>query len=354
MAKTVVGLYDDFATAKKVIGDLEKTGFGKDHLRTTSREKGFKSDYGVDAGKVDPDYLTRHGIPDEEADFYAEGVRRGGSLVITRVHDDDAQTAAEVMARHSPVQYENRLSDYKERGFSGYDREAKPYSEKEITQERERYQNEGEQSVPIVEEDVRVGKRSVNRGGVRVHTRVVTEAKEVPVHLRDESIHVETRKIDRAATEAELADAFQERTIEVTETDEEAVVSKEARVTGEVVVGKTVEDKTETVRENVRRTEVDVDETGGSTTTGRGYADYDEDFRSHHKSTFGSSGGGYETYQPAYQYGYESANDSRYRGRSFRESEADLRTDYEKRHGKGTFDKVKDAVSHAFGQGGRR
>ncbi|MGI9174850.1 MAG: hypothetical protein ACR2GR_05990, partial [Rhodothermales bacterium] len=132
MAKTVVGLYDDASTAKKVVRELEQTGFGEDHLRTTSREKNFKSDYGVDADEVDPKYLSRYGIPDEEADFYAEGVRRGGALVIARVHDDDAQTAADVMARHSPVQYENRLADYKERGYSGYTQEAKPYSDTEI------------------------------------------------------------------------------------------------------------------------------------------------------------------------------------------------------------------------------
>ena len=347
MAKTVVGLYDDSATAKKVVRELEQTGFGKDHLRTTSREKGFKSDYGVDAGKVNPEYLSRHGIPEEEADFYAEGVRRGGSLVIARVHDDDAQTAADIMARYSPVQYENRLADYKKRGYTGHEVGSKPYTEAEIREERERYQTEGEQHVPIVEEDVRVGKREVNRGGVRVHTHVVEETEEVPVRLRDETIRVETRKTDRAATEADLADAFQDRTIEVTETDEEAVVSKEARVTGEVVVDKGVEERTETVRENVRHTEVDVDETG-ATTSGRAYADFDEDFRSHHRTAYGSSGGGYETYEPAYRYGYESANDPRYRGRSFEKAEADLRSDYDKRHNKGAFDKAKDAVRHAY------
>ena len=350
MAKTVVGLYDDASTAKKVVRELEQTGFGEDHLRTTSREKDFKSGYAVDADEVDPKYLSRYGIPDDEADFYAEGVRRGGALVIARVHDDDAQTAADIMARHSPVQYESRLADYKERGYSGYDREAKPYSNTEIEQERERYQSEGEQRVSIVEEDLQVGKREVNRGGVRVHTHVVEEAKEVPVRLRDETIRVDQRKVDRAATEEDLADAFQDRTIELTETDEEAVVSKEARVTGEVVVNKDVEERTETVRENVRRTEVDVEETGAQT-SGRAYADYDEDFQSHYNTTYGD--GDYKTYEPAYRYGYESSNDNRYRGRSFGEAEADLRRDYDERHEQGAFDKMKDAIRHAFDRGRR-
>ena len=351
MAKTVVGLYDDAATAKKVVRELEQTGFGKDHLRATSREKSFKSDYGVDADEVDPKYLSRYGIPDEEADFYAEGVRRGGALVIARIHDDDAQTAADVMARHSPVQYEDRLADYKERGYSGYDREAKPYSDTEVNKEREHYRSKGEQHVPIVEEDVQVGKREVERGGVRVRTHVVEETEEVPVRLRDETIHVEQRNVDRKATEEDLADAFQDRTIEVTETDEEAVVSKEARVTGEVVVDKDVEERTETIRETARRTEVDVEETGGARSGSRAYADYEERFRSHYDTTYG--GGDYKTYEPAYRYGYESANDSRYRGRSFGEAEADLRRDYDERHERGAFDKMKDAIRHAFDSGRR-
>ncbi|MGI9175099.1 MAG: hypothetical protein ACR2GR_07260, partial [Rhodothermales bacterium] len=111
-------------------------------------------------------------------------------------------------------------------------------------------------------------------------------------------------------------------------------------------------ERTETIRENVRRTEVDVEETGART-SGGAYADHDEKFRSHYKTAYGNSGDGYETYEPAYRYGYESSNDSRYRGRSFKEAEADLRRDYDERHDKGAFEKAKDAIRHAFDSGRR-
>ncbi|MDP8929197.1 MAG: YsnF/AvaK domain-containing protein [Actinomycetota bacterium] len=52
-------------------------------------------------------------------------------------------------------------------------------------------------------------------------------------------------------------DAFRERTIEVSETDEEAVVEKEARIVEEVVVSKDAVEHEETVRDTVRRTDVD-------------------------------------------------------------------------------------------------
>ena len=72
---------------------------------------------------------------------------------------------------------------------------------------------------------------------------------------------VERRPVDRPATEADLA-AFKEGTIEVRESAEEAVVAKKARVVEEVRVGKEVNDRSETITDTVRRTEVDVDKVG--------------------------------------------------------------------------------------------
>jgi uncharacterized protein (TIGR02271 family) len=71
-------------------------------------------------------------------------------------------------------------------------------------------------------------------------------------------VHVERRAVnpDRAAGDAD----FQERTVEVTETDEEAVVSKRAHVTEEVVIKKDVAEREKTISDTVRRTEVEVDD----------------------------------------------------------------------------------------------
>ena len=87
---------------------------------------------------------------------------------------------------------------------------------------------------------------------------VVETPVEEQVALRQERVDVERRPVDRPVTEADRL--FQERAVEATETTEEAVVSKEARVTEEVVVRKEAEERTETVRDTVRRTEVEVDD----------------------------------------------------------------------------------------------
>jgi len=120
--------------------------------------------------------------------------------------------------------------------------------------------------IPVVEEQLEVGKRRVQRGGVRVYTRMTERPVEEQVTLREEHARVERRPVDRAATDADLNTAFKEGTIEVQETAEQAVVQKTARVVEEVEVGKEVSERTETVNDTVRRTEVEVEDLPASRT----------------------------------------------------------------------------------------
>lgn len=117
----------------------------------------------------------------------------------------------------------------------------------------------GEVAIPIVEEELEVGKREVDRGGVRVLRHIVEKPVEASVNLREEHVVVERHPVNRAVTDADLN--FQgNRTIELTETAEEAVVTKSAHVVEEVVVGKQVEERTQHIQDSVRRTEVDVEQ----------------------------------------------------------------------------------------------
>ena len=125
---------------------------------------------------------------------------------------------------------------------------------------------EGEQVIPVVEEELIVGKREVDRGGARVRSYVT----ETPVHeqlrLREERVNVERRSVDRPVSDAD--DAFRERTIDVTATGEEAVVRKDARVVEEVVVSKTADTRVEDIDDTVRKTEVEVDDDTSAGGTG--------------------------------------------------------------------------------------
>lgn len=120
---------------------------------------------------------------------------------------------------------------------------------------------ERERSIPVVEEQVQVGKRAVNRGGVRIYSHMVERPVNENVTLREEHVRVERRPVDREATAADLNQ--KDQTIELRETSEEAVVGKTQRVVEEVVVSKEASERTESIQDTVRKTEVEVENLNG-------------------------------------------------------------------------------------------
>jgi uncharacterized protein (TIGR02271 family) len=317
----VIGLFQDLPKAQEVARALADDGVRREDVRTvTSRE-------GASVGT-----LTAVGVPEAEAQAYADDVRRGGVLVLADVPDDRADRAVALMERYTTV-------DLGAPTGADTAREGERAGAREV--------ETGEVNIPVVEEEVQVGTRQVRRGGVRLYTRVVERPVEETVRLRDETVRVERRPADRPASEADVA-AAKEGTIEVTETDEEAVVRKQARVVEEVVVHKDVEQHTETVRDTVRRTEVEVEPVGATSARDvRGFDQYDADFRSHYTTSLAGRGHPYERWAPGYRYGYELASDRRYAGRDWSAIEADARRDWEGRH-QGTWDEFKDTIRHAW------
>ena len=122
----------------------------------------------------------------------------------------------------------------------------------------------GDVTLPVIEEQLQVGKREVQSGGVRVHRRVTEKPVEETVTLREEEVNVERRPANREVSQADMA-AMRGGTIEVTEMAEQAVVAKQARVVGEVVISKDVAEREETVRDTVRRTDVEVEQLDADT-----------------------------------------------------------------------------------------
>jgi uncharacterized protein (TIGR02271 family) len=425
MAKTVIGLFDSLHEARQVVQELVAHSFRREDISivaqhegdvVTEREGDRTSGAAVGAGAgaalgglggllvglgalaipgIGPAIaagplvsalagagigaaaggligaLTDLGVPEEEAQYYAEGVRRGGALVTVEADDAMADRAADIMTRYGAVDLEERATQWRQGGWSRFDPEAGPYRAAEHrtthstaapaaqaaeTRDRtasarpgapQRRVDEGEVRVPVVEEEVQVGKRQVQRSGVRLYTRVTERPVEETVRLRDETVHVERRPVDRPATEADVA-AATERTVEVTETDEEAVARKQARVVEEVVVGKAQEERTETVRDTVRRTEVEVESVGAEhAREARGFDAYDADFRGHYTTSLASQGHPYERWSPGYRYGYELASDRRYAGRDWAALEPEARRGWEAQQ-QGTWEEFKDTVRYAW------
>jgi stress response protein YsnF len=116
-----------------------------------------------------------------------------------------------------------------------------------------------EDVVERAEEELRVGKREVGRGGVRVRSYVTERPVEEQVNLREERVEVERRPVDRPVQPGDAV--FQEREISASERGEEAVIDKQARVVEEIGIRKDVDTRTETVRDSVRKQEVEVEDT---------------------------------------------------------------------------------------------
>jgi hypothetical protein len=86
----IVALYDDSAGGERAVGALEEGGVRREELRLL-----FADNAGAAGDLIDS--LIRLGIPEEEAQAYAEGVHRGGALVTARVPAGQAQRAADII-----------------------------------------------------------------------------------------------------------------------------------------------------------------------------------------------------------------------------------------------------------------
>ncbi len=192
----------------------------------------------------------------------------------------------------------------------------------------DRNQRDDDARIPVAEERLEVEKRQAELGEVQLHKTVTEEEQTIPVELQREEVHVrEVDTGDRPVQSGE--DVFQEGTISVPVRGEEAVVQKQAVVTGEVVLDKDRITEQQNVSGTVRRERVEVDED---------YGRHRDNFQQHFTQRQSSLQGGqyasrtWEQAEPNYRYGHSSAYDERYQGREFDEVEPDLRSDYESRY----------------------
>jgi hypothetical protein len=85
--------------------------------------------------------LTRAGVPEADAHVYAEGVRRGGTLVTARVESSMAGQARDILNRSSQVDIDDRRSAYQADGWSRFDEKAPTFNREQAVAERNRYMN---------------------------------------------------------------------------------------------------------------------------------------------------------------------------------------------------------------------
>jgi uncharacterized protein (TIGR02271 family) len=192
------------------------------------------------------------GEPEYEHDttVYNRSLESGSTVVSVKASELHVAQAMEILERHNPIDIDERAASYGVSQTAATDTIGAPG----VTGTADRA-GEGE-AIPLTEETLTVGKRAINRGTTRIRRYVVETPVEEQVALRDETVSIERRRVGdgRPVTNADFTD----KVVEVTETAEEAVVSKSARVKEEVVIHKEATERTETVRDTVRREEVEI------------------------------------------------------------------------------------------------
>ena len=192
----------------------------------------------------------------DRANRYSHVARQSGSIVTVHCHsDENAKTAARILDEAGAINVDDKAA---EMGYKGNNYAAGQQQQNDTNRQTA---GNDQVSAKVIEENLEVGKRVEQTGGARLRSRIVERPVEASVRLREEHVTVDRHPVDRPATDADF-NAFKEGTVEVTESAERAVVAKEARVVEEVTLGKEVSEREETIRDTVRKTEVDVERLG--------------------------------------------------------------------------------------------
>jgi hypothetical protein len=85
--------------------------------------------------------LVDMGVSQEESAGYAEGIRRGGTLVTVKAPDPKVSQAVTILGKYDPVNINERMAEWRAGGWTGYDVNAEPYTEQDIARERARGQD---------------------------------------------------------------------------------------------------------------------------------------------------------------------------------------------------------------------
>lgn len=266
--RSVSAMFDSRADAQSAVDRLKGTGVSDSQIRMTEGASDLTAaNRAPEQDKGFWDSLSDFFFPDEDRYTYAEGLSRGGCLVtVTNLTSVEYDQVLDILDDEGTIDLDAREADWRAEGWGGY--ESSPYAAGGMAGGATAADTAhtpaatDQESIPVVEERLAIGKRDTSHGRVRVRAYTVEEPVNETVNLREERVELERRPVDRAVTGTEAA--FQDRTIEAEEYAEEAVVSKEARVVEEIGLRKVSDSHQETVSDTVRHTEVEVEDDRGA------------------------------------------------------------------------------------------
>lgn len=237
---TLVSLFHTQEHASKAMAELRAAGVPSQSIQTLGGEASRSS-----APEQSLTTLKALNLPAKDLQVLSDGLKSGGTLIVVRASQAFAGKVESIFEHQNAEQIDERAATSQPRtaaaGVSG------------------------DTMIPVVEEELVVGKQAVQRGGVRVFTHMVETPVEEQVVLREEHATLERRPVNRPISESEI-NSLQNQSIEVREMGEEAVVGKTARVVEEVRVGKESTERTQQIKDTVRKTQVEVDQVAADDT----------------------------------------------------------------------------------------
>jgi uncharacterized protein (TIGR02271 family) len=268
-------MFDSQGDAQRAVDRLIEAGIPASSIRLVP---GYENDTSVTDRKEQHKgffaSLADLFMPDEDRYTYAEGLSRGGYMVVASNLDATYyDRAVDILDDEGSIDLDEREQTWRSEGWSGYQADnatgyglgaasTGAFAGTETTSRGDLDTTSdlgtSDDVIPVVDERLVVGKRDVNLGRVRVRSYLREEPVSANVSLHEERVTLERRPVDRPLTDADAA--FRDRTIEAEVHAEEAVVGKEARVTEEISLRKDVTDREETVNDTVRKTEVEIED----------------------------------------------------------------------------------------------
>jgi len=267
--ETIVAVYDTVAHADAAVRELEVANVPSNAISRHSGASGATGTGEVRLAHEQGFWASLFGgEPDHDTSIYDRSVEAGASVVTVKVPETDVERVTAILERHSPIDIDEQAAAYSTAtGATTTTTTTTTATAPGVGARAQEtaVRKDGGESIELAEEQLNVGKRLVNRGTTRIRRFVVETPVEEAVTLHSERVSIQRRPL--AAGTAVPDGSFTDRTIEVTETDEEAVVAKTVRVKEEVIISKEANERVETVRDTVRREDVEITRDGKASET---------------------------------------------------------------------------------------
>jgi len=224
--------------------------------------------------------LVHTGVPEEEAQYYAEGIRRGGTLVVVHTTDDRSDAAYNVMGKHNPVDIGRRSQEWRQGGWTGFDDKAQPYEKQDINKMRESARETTSSYTTSERDETPIG--GTSPGNVRVYS---TNA--------DAAVGTQARVADRTATSV-----GSQTSLAQTSTSQASGSTSTTSTSTRNTAGKSA-------TQNMMGTAgaaTDTQPTSAPTSTAD-FDTYDNEFRNHYQDNLSNTGYTYDQCRLVYRYG---------------------------------------------------